>query len=231
MGIREEQWMQKYDLLKEYYKEHGDSDVPSHSKDYPQLGRWVSKLRMNEHKLSAKQISLLNKLDFSWSKDVQEKKHARFMERYRELLAYKRKYGTANVPSKVKEEKYRQLGRWLEVLRVSERQEKLEPWKKEMLTKAGVLWSSQMKDQESERWTDMYKRLVNFVAKYGHANVPENWENDIELAKWVVAQRRRKRPLDAMRKKLLEDLNFRWNNEPLERSRDSKGRYRAISDD
>lgn len=229
MGTREEQWLENYSELKQFYKKHGHSSVPSHSKEFPKLGRWVSKLRMREDKLTEKQKSLLKKIDFNWSSDVENRRYEQFMVRYRELLGFKRKFGHANVPSKIDDEKYKKLGRWVEVLRASERNDKLEDWKKDMLSEAGINWSSELTEKADKEWTRMYGKLADFHKKFGHSNVPENWEKDIELSKWVVGQRRRKKPLTGMRKKLLVDLDFRWNNEPLERVRDGFGRYKPLN--
>ena len=58
-------WMEMYNHLIEYHKEHKSTLVPAIYQPDPQLGRWI----MNRRRYCKGQdrIDLLNKIDFAWA--------------------------------------------------------------------------------------------------------------------------------------------------------------------
>lgn len=217
----EKKWDEKYKQLKEFYKTYGHSRVPYRSTMYPGLGKWVSKQRMNQHKLSKRKINKLNKLDFVWSSLLRKENHQYWFRMYGKLKRFQKEHGHCNVPSKYEPEK--KLGRWVEVQRLYK--DKMESWKKQKLEALGFEWSDKKWDNKVNHWHEMYERLRRFYERFGHSRVPEYWEEDPELSLWVISQRRPKKPLPPEKRNLLKELDFSWNNEAPKRKRDHKGRF------
>ncbi|KAL3776209.1 hypothetical protein ACHAWO_008736 [Cyclotella atomus] len=82
----EDQWLERYKELVQYFSEHGNALVPRGYKKNPELGNWVNEQR-------AKRIQRLNAVRFEW--DVLE---AQWFERYEELVQYINIHGNALVP-------------------------------------------------------------------------------------------------------------------------------------
>ena len=91
---QDEKWHNQYLELKKFYEEHGHCAVSTLSADKT-LARWVAAQRDSFGKgiLSEHRVQKLSELDFCF--DVQE---AAWMEKYKELKAYKALYGDTLVP-------------------------------------------------------------------------------------------------------------------------------------
>ena len=124
-------WNLRFEELKEYIEEHGNSCVPGIYPDNESLGLWVAKQRrtykvkhkvklaaekkgrvegkdvVNETSLSEERIDKLNAVGFIW--DVHE---AQWLERYEELKKYRRDHGDTLVPKHYSV--YPFLGRWVD---------------------------------------------------------------------------------------------------------------------
>ncbi|KAL3783127.1 hypothetical protein HJC23_012463 [Cyclotella cryptica] len=61
-------------------------------------------------------------------------------------------------------------------------------------------------------WKKRYSELLTYRQQHGHANVPQRYEANPELGRWVKDQRafRRNNKLNSERIKLLDDLGFVW---------------------
>jgi hypothetical protein len=72
----------------------------------------------------------------------------------------------------------------------------------------------QWRVREGNVWEDMFEKLTAFRDQYGHCNVPQRWDEDRELGRWVNTQRihfRRGDIADVNRIKRLEAIGFVWN--------------------
>ena len=49
-------------------------------------------------------------------------------------------------------------------------------------------------------WNERYKELCDFVKEHGHANVPQTYKDNIQLARWVSSQREMWKQLDREKK-------------------------------
>jgi len=92
------QWMDRYQELIDFKKENGHQLVPFET----DLGQWVYCQRTNYRRfvnglpangLTQDRVDLLNEIDFVWASN-----EAKWMARYKELIAYKEKHGTTRVP-------------------------------------------------------------------------------------------------------------------------------------
>ena len=112
---------------------------------------------------------------------------------FQRLVEYKEKHGNCLVPNRYSKDP--QLGNWVSTQR---RQFKaLQEGRAEAtsMTKAraakldsiGFKWSTQ--DPRHIPWSARYQELVAFREKYGHAQVPIGWEDNVQLSNWVSTQR------------------------------------------
>jgi hypothetical protein len=66
---------------------------------------------------------------------------------------------------------------------------------------------------DSKLWNKQYEQLVEFEGKNGHCLVPQKYQEDASLGKWVNKQRRINvnNKLRVDRKGLLDEIGFAWN--------------------
>lgn len=79
------------------------------------------------------------------------------------------------------------------------------------LDKLGFNWNIAL--SRDHAWDLMFSRLEDFQKRIGHCRVPYNWEDDKQLALWVMRQRKMNlqgKILD-YRKQLLEQIRFTWS--------------------
>lgn len=202
-----ENWNAMFKELTLYYKKLGDCRVSCHSKEYPQLGKWVLRQRINWDKLDKRKKSKLLGLGFDTSPEIDKERRVKWLTMLAGLKHYHKQHGNCQVPSKYKINQ--ELGRWVEVQRLEEK--KLPDWKKDKLNSLGFQWSGDIKDKQQKRWYEMYTKLEKFYERFGHSSVPEYWEEDHKLAIWIGYQRRPKSPLPRERINLLNQLSFVWN--------------------
>lgn len=100
-NTRDTKWLQSYNDLLQYKKEHGDCIVPRGYVFNPRLAVWVAEQR-KQHKLrmdgrsssiSQQRIALLEEVDFAWN--AQE---AAWEKHMRDLKQFKEEYGDCLVP-------------------------------------------------------------------------------------------------------------------------------------
>lgn len=61
-------WITMYESLLEFKKRYGHTRVPVTWKENKKLGKWISRIRSEKHKLLPERKELLDKIDFDWSK-------------------------------------------------------------------------------------------------------------------------------------------------------------------
>ena len=142
---------------------------------------------------------------------------------FQALLEFKERYGHCSVPRTSKD--YPLLGRWVKRQRYQyklmcdgNRKSTMTPERAQALVDVGFVW-----DSYSAAWSQRFEDLKQFVAKYGHANVPSPFPENPQLSNWCKFQRREyKSLLDAGNTKdkmsqthmdrimALESLGFQW---------------------
>jgi hypothetical protein len=150
-----------------------------------------------------------------------------FDERFKDLMAFKAKFGHCNVPcTKSSNNKYLSLGMWCSHVRMSyksikeggkRRNIKLSKADMKRLENAGFEWKL------LKTFDDRFNDLVAFKAKFGHCNVPSTKSNNNKhssLGKWCSDIRRsfkaikeRGIPSNTLSKadmKRLEKAGFEW---------------------
>lgn len=101
-ALREVKWREKYEKLKQYNIENGNSDVPYAYPNDSQLAAWVSNQRVQYKKnlLTNEQINLLNQINFTWNHRDRWKHRDRNLweDRFAEVIAFREKHGHCNIP-------------------------------------------------------------------------------------------------------------------------------------
>lgn len=111
--------------------------------------------------------------------------------RFKELAAFKRKYGHCNVPQKYPPNK--SLGIWVNKQRMEynkridgKKRSSLNDTRLEQLKSLDFRWAKR-KGQAS--WENHYAALVEYKKEYGHCSVPTKYKEDTALGRWVSTQR------------------------------------------
>ena len=116
-------------------------------------------------------------------------------DRLRELRAYKKKYGHCNVPAGWPQ--YKSLARWVAYHRNAK--------------KRGVVREERIRrlDRLGFEWTP---HVTVWNKRFGNCNVPQEWDENPLVGRWVAAQRRRHRVGRMSRERInrLNSLGFQW---------------------
>lgn len=109
-------WMQGYKAAEQYFKSHGNLDVPStyQTNDGLALGKWIARQRhaymqpteSSKH-LDAERVNLLERIGMIWHKEDP------WQHRYELVREYLAEHGDLNIPAKYKTSDGIWLGRWL----------------------------------------------------------------------------------------------------------------------
>ena len=189
--ISMETWDEKYYALEEYYKGHGNVDVPTRyeTKDGIKLGYWVSVQRKAYKeegicKITEDQIQLLNDLGMEW-----EIKKETWDDYYSALKKYYEEHGNIDVPEKYETEEEIKLGSWLCRQRSAYKgkgKSKITESQVQLLNDLGMKWEFQ-----KETWDDYYSALEEYYKEHGNIDVPKNYEtkDGVKLGRWLGTQR------------------------------------------
>ena len=197
-------WLRHYEMLKDYFRDHGHSNVPTRPRT--KLANWVwqqrPRLDPNSKKaLSRVQIELLDEVNFSWDRRDNE-----WNDNFEKLKRIKDSDGHLNIDHVSLIDK--KLATWVKAQYKSNESGGLSEERKALLNSIDFPWNN----KRDANWEGMYERLKAYRAERGDADVPHGWLNDKELASWVSHQRQRQKG-GAMNKEqieLLNSLSFKW---------------------
>ena len=186
--------------LVEYFKIHGNFNVPQVWRPKPALGRWVAGQRSawRQGQLSKDRQRSLEAIGFDWR--VHDATWEDTFERAREFFTtFRRGKSAAKIP--------RELRNWMITQRLQKRNGKLDAERESRLSEAGFDWNP-----HQSRWQQFYDSLEDFYHIHRHCRVPADWPENPSLAHWVAGQRASKRAgkLSADRVRALERLGFAW---------------------
>lgn len=206
-GKFEKRWEQNFKELIQYHDKYSNWNISSTNKKFAELTKWVKVQRQSFRKglLSGAKINRLNEIHFEWnSRSGQE---AIWYKRLDELKKYKKQYGDCDVPRKWKVNNG--LSIWVELQRKKREKGKLTNEKTEELNRLRFIWNPI--NVLDKLWEKRFYELKEYKKKYGHCNVPKNWDKNNSLASWVSLQRKnyKKGKLSPERLKKLCELNFK----------------------
>lgn len=126
---------------------------------------------------------------------------------YQRLVAYKNEHnGNTKVPRNY--DKDPQLGGWINHQRKAYNKGKMPMERISALDSISFDWGTPQRD-----WNEMYERLVAYKVKHdGDTKVPFNYDEDVQLGRWVATQRRMriKKKMSAERASFLNLIDFDW---------------------
>lgn len=209
-------WNENYRLLKEYYEEHGNIDVPQkYVVNGVKLGVWVSIQRQKysgtiKVKLTEEQISLLEELGIKWVSRI----NVPWIENYKLLKKYYEEHGNINIPQRY--EVYGvKLGNWLNTQKQrysGTNNSKLSEKQISLLEELGMNWGTSI----NYAWQEKYKLLKKYYEEHGNINISQNYEVDgIRLGTWLAKQKEKHNgtnitKLTEEQISLLEELGIKW---------------------
>ena len=190
-------WQTQYEHLCQYKQEHGTAHVSVRSTSHPVLGRWCDNQRQAYRRyqkgasswLNEERIAKLNEIGFQWS--LKSNPQVPFTERVQQLADFQRQHNHSKVPLNHPNG----LGAWIHRTRTQFRKNELSQERIAELQSANFPLESPL---THATWEERIERLKQFREKHGHTNVPKDYPDDPDLAKWVrrVRQGFRHRQLD-----------------------------------
>ena len=195
-------WYEKYLLLEQYKKEHGNCLVrKSFVLGDVKLGAWVQEQRRlyKKERLSLNRRIMLDALGFSWNPRADQ-----WERNFALLKQFEEREGHCDVPFSHKEDGVK-LGIWLSNQRKG--RGKMEEPLQRRLEQLGVSW-----DPYADEWKRYFVLLEQFKEREGHCNVPRSYkENGINLGIWLNNQRNRRGKLEESLQRRLEELGVSWD--------------------
>eukprot|EP00537_Pseudo-nitzschia_pungens_P002916 CAMPEP_0172370888 /NCGR_PEP_ID=MMETSP1060-20121228/40221_1 /TAXON_ID=37318 /ORGANISM="Pseudo-nitzschia pungens, Strain cf. cingulata" /LENGTH=359 /DNA_ID=CAMNT_0013096339 /DNA_START=111 /DNA_END=1187 /DNA_ORIENTATION=- len=177
-------WMNMYQRLVGYKKEHGGSTlVPVDYEKDPALGRWAADQRFLPPS-NIERRKLLDIIDFCW--DARKgREDAVWADMLRRVVAYKLKNnGSTMIPRNFVDSDGRKLGRWADDQRKRMRMKRLDRDRIYILESIGFVWQPR-KVNEDKAWGEMYKRLLSYkLIHHGSTAVPQSYSLDPKLGQW-----------------------------------------------
>lgn len=207
-------WSKHYHAAKQYYKEHGNLEVPSRyvNADGISLGRWISSVRRwynsGAHKkyLQNDRVKQLEDIGMIWNAmDNSWKQNFKLAEQYY------REHRNLDVPSNYKTKDGTHLGSWLGRQKQLHRTNSLSNDQIKKLNSIGMDWM----DRVDRIWEKGFLEAKKYYEKYGDLNVPVKYETDnlFSLGTWIQRQRNlyKNNKICDDRIKRLTDIGMNWN--------------------
>ncbi|MDH6284267.1 helicase associated domain-containing protein [Prescottella agglutinans] len=208
--------------LDEFIAEHGHANVTEgyRCEDGFNLGSWVNNRRRSRRAgrptPSPDQVRLLDDRAFDWN--PRGPRESGFEAALAHLDDFIAEHGHANVPYRYRCEDGYTLGAWVRDRRSLRRagQSPPSPDQVRLLDDRGFDWNPGNSWRDT-RFAAGLARLDDFVAEYGHSNVPSGYRcvDGYNLGTWVSSRRSRRRvghatpTVDQVRQ--LDERGFDWN--------------------
>uniref|UniRef100_A0A7S4JDH0 Helicase-associated domain-containing protein n=1 Tax=Odontella aurita TaxID=265563 RepID=A0A7S4JDH0_9STRA len=212
-------WWDEYQLLREYWVEHGDFNIPTDKPEGLHLVEWAKVQRRHYKRrqqgdysfLTDDRVRALDAIDFVW-----DKFEARWMERFSQLGKFRSQYGHCNV-TKNSAGEYGTLYSWVRQQRHIRKlgdtgMGKPMPMKRiKLLDEEGFVW-----DAAEELWNQNYEKLVHFQRSNGHCDVQCTVNEPLYVWIWRLREAYKKfrdgkkSTLNFERIMRLEKIGFQW---------------------
>ena len=211
LSVKTRNWMQYYELAKQFYEEHGNLVV---SADYQtadgfNLGIWISSQRYayGKGKLPQEQVKLLEAIGMSWQRD-----DSRFDEGFAYAEGYFKSNGNLDVKSTFITADGFRLGAWVHTQRNRYKKGKLSADRISRLEAIGMEWTP-----SKNNWEIGFAHLEAYCKEKSSTDVPSGYVcgDGYKLGTWFANQKSRSRSgtLSEERTKRLEALGVAWTNE------------------
>jgi hypothetical protein len=203
---REDDWIKRYGELVEHKRELGHCNVLAKYKANPSLAEWVYSQRklFKSKSLSRERIAKLNQIGFTWKRSKEDI----WIERYNELVEYKRKFGDCNVPQR--HQANPSLAQWVHMQRKVFKSKSLSRERIAKLNQIGFTWEI----NKANNWVKRYNELVEYKHKFGDCCVNSRYKANTSLANWVHTQRKLFKSISLSRERIekLNQIGFDWEH-------------------
>lgn len=230
---RESSWEKRFALVKKYYDEHGNSNIPAnYIENGIWVGRWVAEQKKKLRNMNIGQANAAgilpwqkaklesvgisgdsSKFDSMWNSQYEEAKA--FYETNINKNENAGKYNAATsltVPKQYVTKSGKNLNLWLQNQRSSYRHGKLNAKQIQLLEDIGMVWNM------SDAWTTGYNHAQEYYKKHGNLNVQNAYicADGYALGKWISNQRSAfkgsgRKMLSADQIAKLNALGMAWN--------------------
>jgi len=202
-------WMEIYQRLVAYKKEHNHTNVPQCYIDDPKLGLWVGTQRKTykEKKITEERKRFLNSIGFVWDGKAPGTNTATWEEMSQRLVAYKKEHNDTRVPKGYNKDP--KLGTWVHNQRATYRKKKMTEEHKRLLNSIDFLWDGRAPGTSKvlRHGRKCYKK------EHNDTRVPSTYKKDPQLGTWVNKKRTayRTKNITEERKFLLNEIDFVWD--------------------
>lgn len=182
------QWEMNFQAAQDYYRKHGDLEVPAAyiSPDGLKLGVWIQSVRYNRKKpgkgkpLTERQIATLDAIGMNWTGKL-DRSFANGMVHAQE---YFRANGDLNVTRSCCSPDGFRLGEWVANQRERYRRGSMPEQHKKKIESMGMVW------ERPDSWNTKYAMLESYYKTHGNISIPSTYEeNGVWLGRWLSEQR------------------------------------------
>lgn len=209
-------WQQNYNALLDYYRSHGNIDVPKGyiTEDGIKLYQWLLNVKQayrrtdrKGYRLTNSQIQQLEELGVDW--------RTRSEIAFEAGLSHAKDYFSENrnldVPVSYKSPDGYKLGGWISDQKEKFAARKLTQDKIEALEQIGMVW------EKPDSWNERFSLAEDYFRSHGDLEIPPQYTvNGIWLSKWLDEQRqirngkRKGKSLTDEQIKRLDEIGMRW---------------------
>ncbi|MCD7812946.1 MAG: Helicase associated domain protein [Lachnospiraceae bacterium] len=185
-------WERNYEAAADYYREHGNLDVPATYVNAGgiKLGNWLYRLRKEQKKsktnpetkptLTNDQIRRLDEIGMVWTK-VNESKWDKGYQAAKEYVSV---HGDLLVPARYVTEDGFSLGNWICNQRQAHQSGKLSRPRTEKLDAIGMVW-------QADSWESRLELVKKWYRENGTLAIPQNTVVDgVWIGKWLITQKK-----------------------------------------
>jgi glycerol-3-phosphate cytidylyltransferase-like family protein len=203
-GGRKENWYDMCNQLLEFKQKHRHFKIPSDcGNENKKLVRWMYNWRRNyrvykrtngekgdpERMKRLESIGLVDDIATGYEREDAKEN---WYDMYNQLLEFKQKHGHVKVPQRHSENP--KLGNWVKHWRRKYREykrtngQKGDPVLMKHLESIGLvddITTGYKNRRVNTSWDDMYNQLLEFKQKHGHVKVPQQYNENPKLGRWV----------------------------------------------
>lgn len=171
-------WEEMYHSLKIFHAEFNNCLVP---KNYSgELHSWVIRQRATAKTMLAERRHKLDALGFVW-----DRFELFWEEKFSQLVEFQKESSHCIIPQT---EEYKDLYIWMSLQRNQYNSGKLREDRMIRLEEIGVVW-----DVRLSRWEERFVQLTLYKERFGDCDVPHDWQENLQLGRWLSIQRREKK--------------------------------------
>ncbi len=182
----EDIWLEKYNLAKKYYEEHGNLDMPSNYViNNIDIGAWLDnqKLYYHSHKLKEEHLNLLLEIGFN----CHHRMH--WLDYYKLVKDYYEEHKDLNIRRDYVTESGSKLGVWLNKQRKLYTKNELDDTKIKLLEKLNITWEIP-NNSNDKKWDEGYMHAREYYIQNGDLNVAKHYisSDGFKLGNWLSLQ-------------------------------------------